>query len=140
MRLARVIAAVLLCGIFGGFINAYLTDNGFTFPETDQGVWRPGVLGNIMIGAFAAFILWGTQTPATQQNELAVQQMAAAALAGVGGSRVITAEVDKRVLTDAANQARATIMALERQPVTPHILVKPFEISRDIGQLTRNAP
>lgn len=44
MKLAGVIGIILLCGIFGGFVNALLTDNGFALPKDDEwtGIWRPG--------------------------------------------------------------------------------------------------
>jgi uncharacterized YccA/Bax inhibitor family protein len=58
--LALIIA---LAGAVGGMANALLTDNGFirwkvvTVNETT--VWRPGFLGNVLLGAIAAFISWG---------------------------------------------------------------------------------
>jgi hypothetical protein len=54
---------ILLSGAFGGIINAIISDNGFIRPreETVDSVTiiRPGLAGNILLGAVAAFISWG---------------------------------------------------------------------------------
>ena len=44
-------------------VNALLTDNGFVLPKyvvaDPARVWKPGFLGNVIIGAAAAFVTWG---------------------------------------------------------------------------------
>jgi hypothetical protein len=54
---------ILLGGAVGGIINAIISDNGFVKPreETIDNVCivRPGIAGNILLGATAAFISWG---------------------------------------------------------------------------------
>ena len=54
---------VFLGGAVGGVINALISDNGFVVPreETVDNVCivRPGIAGNVLIGAVAAFISWG---------------------------------------------------------------------------------
>ncbi len=54
---------VLLGGAVGGVINAIISDNGFVVPreETVDNVCivRPGIAGNVLVGAVAAFISWG---------------------------------------------------------------------------------
>jgi hypothetical protein len=45
-------------GAIGGVLNALLTDNGFLLPQTKRGIWCPGFISNVLIGAFAAFGSW----------------------------------------------------------------------------------
>jgi len=96
-----------------------LTDNGFVIPKVDKGIVRPGVVGNVLLGAFAAIVSWGLYGPlkdavllgAAPTGEvtasLTVTALIGALLAGVGGARIITSEVDKRFLRTAAAGAAA---------------------------------
>lgn len=106
-----------LAGGLGGAVNALMTDNGFIMPKTttvDSGgvIWRPGVVGNVVIGAIAAVVSWGLYGPAagvavtsTVAADLTWAGFAAAVLVGVGGSRWLSAEVDKTLLRAAASEA-----------------------------------
>jgi hypothetical protein len=49
---------ITVAGALGGTINAFLTDNGFLLPHLKRGIWCPGTLSNIFVGAFAAFASW----------------------------------------------------------------------------------
>jgi hypothetical protein len=49
---------ISIAGAFGGVVNALLSDNGFALPRRISGVWCPGAVSNILIGAFAAFSSW----------------------------------------------------------------------------------
>jgi hypothetical protein len=109
-------------GAAGGILNALLTDNGFVVPKyvhaEDARVWKPGFIGNIVIGAAAAFVTWGLygrwagsalagaapdSNPAKFYETLS--GVTGAFLAGIGGARVLTGEVDKQILKLAAHQA-----------------------------------
>ena len=46
---------VAIAGACGGVVNALLSDNGFALPRRESGVWCPGAISNILVGAFAAF-------------------------------------------------------------------------------------
>jgi hypothetical protein len=112
-----ILLVVGVAGGVGGVINALLTDNGFPVPKMEAGILRPGVIGNIVLGAFGAAVTWGLYGPlkdavimgAHPANEveasLTVTALVGAALAGAGGARVITSEVDKRFLRNAAADA-----------------------------------
>ena len=110
-------------GAVGGLFNALLTDNGFVLPKRDErtNVLRAGFLGNIMIGALAAAVTWGLYGPAKDVvvygtspmkaalvYTISLTSLAGAVLAGVGGARVITGEIDKRFLQKAAGAAAAS--------------------------------
>jgi hypothetical protein len=82
-------------------------------------VLRPGVLGNVLIGAGAALISWGLYSRANvmpmwgvppnalgmDQNYLLSGDFASALLLGIAGARWLTSEVDKRLLQAAASTA-----------------------------------
>ncbi|WP_327691102.1 hypothetical protein OG870_17410 [Streptomyces sp. NBC_00461] len=110
----RILGAVVGAGAVGGIINALITDNGFIVPKMERGILRPGVFGNVVLGAFAALVTWGLYGPlkdavliGTRPSgevtaSLTVTALMGALLAGVGGARIITSEVDKRFLRTAA--------------------------------------
>lgn len=99
-------------GCLGGLLNAYLTDKGFVSPRWErlgegEKIWRPGWLGNMFVGGFAALVIWGLYGPlsvvpvvgndANTQVILTFGSMAAAVVTGIGGSRVLMSELEKRV-------------------------------------------
>ena len=116
-----ILLAVGVAGAMGGVVNALLSDNGFLLPKKEAGIIRPGIIGNILLGSFAAVVTWGltgslkdaVMLGSTPQDavdaSLTLTALVGAALAGVGGARVITGEVDKQFLRNAA--ADAALMA-----------------------------
>jgi hypothetical protein len=123
MTLWTITGIIVLAGILGGVINALLSDSGFILPGSDEvegkRIWKPGVLGNMVFGAAAAFISWGLYGPFSQyvlippsttadnSAYLALETLVGALLVGIGGSRVITSELEKRTLTTTAATAQA---------------------------------
>jgi hypothetical protein len=110
---------VLLGGAVGGIINAIISDNGFVVPreETINNVCivRPGIAGNVLVGAVAAFISWGlygsysgalifssSGSLGMSELNLTLSSVAGAILIGMGGARWLTNEVDKSLLKTAA--------------------------------------
>jgi hypothetical protein len=120
-----VIAAA---GAFGGLVNALLNSgNGFSIQLPRRGtndVLQLGTVGNIVLGITAALISWGlygplrdaaliqadpapgsqapTATSAAQLTVgLTITAVIGAILAGAGGARVISNELDKKLLRDA---------------------------------------
>jgi hypothetical protein len=103
------IVLVTCAGALGGAINAFLSDNGFTFPQIRHGVWCPGALANVIIGAVSALASWalygsgatidlGTMSSRAEIS-LQLSAVVGALLVGVSGSRWLTNEVDKKILT-----------------------------------------
>jgi hypothetical protein len=106
----------LAAGALGGIVNALTTDNGFIFPQfapvSGGGrIWRPGVIGNMVVGAIAALVSWALYGPAAGlpvgdfKAELTWAGFASAVLIGIGGARWLSAEVDKALLKGAAAAA-----------------------------------
>jgi hypothetical protein len=106
---------ISMFGGFGGVVNALMTDNGFALPRKESGVWCPGAISNILIGAFAAFSSWafygsgagielGDKSLRTVIS-LKFSVLAGAFLVGVAGAKWITNEVDKRLLKESVRVA-----------------------------------
>ncbi len=112
-----MVGVVAAAGAVGGTVNALLSSNGFPLPKFTQGILQLGVIGNVILGAFAALITWGLYgplkdavllgtSPAGQLTaNLTVTAVVGAALAGAGGARVISNEIDKKFFQSAATVA-----------------------------------
>ncbi|MFB3766623.1 MAG: hypothetical protein ACE14P_15445 [Methanotrichaceae archaeon] len=124
MSLLIILAAILLSGAVGGIFNAIISDNGFIWPREENinnvSIFRPGFVGNIILGAVASFISWGLygaygsaviygpQTGAGAGDfGLSISTLAGSLLVGIGGARWLTNEVDKSLLRTAAVTAAA---------------------------------
>ena len=107
MTALLVASLVVVAGGIGGFFNALLTDRGLIFPkseELDSGgrIWRPGWLGNVLVGALSAFINWGLYGQFTGAGSVGTLSIfVGALLIGLGGSRLLTREIEKKVNTAA---------------------------------------
>lgn len=109
-----ILGVVAAAGGVGGIVNALLSDNAFPLPSVSHGIVTLGILGNVLLGAFAASVTWGLYGPlkdaiilgpsigGAEAPALTVTALVGAALAGAGGARVVTAEIDKRFLRSAA--------------------------------------
>ncbi len=103
------ILLIVLAGGIGGLANAYLVDGGFKKGYIDtldngQQIRRPGWIGNVFIGMIAGFVVWvlhGTQTSAVYPF---LRQFVVSLLAGAAGGRIITVEMDKRMLAASNDQ------------------------------------
>lgn len=105
-------------GLIGGVVNALISDNAFIMPTKEEEIVRPGVVGNALIGAVAAFVIWALYGPFRNLVvvgvppedpvllTLTLAELGGALLTGVGGARILSAEVDKRLLRTAAASAR----------------------------------
>ena len=58
---AEVIGLIALAGSLGSLVSGFLGDSGWHLPVTDHGIFRPGYLGNMLVGALAALASWGMQ-------------------------------------------------------------------------------
>lgn len=121
------LAILTICGAgaVGGLVNALITDNGFFLPREEESdrtsIWRPGFLGNLLIGMVAALSSWGLYSsfgsvevfqPLPASASFTLASVVGAMLVGVGGARWLTNEVDKRLL-------RAAAVAAASAPAAP---------------------
>ena len=117
---------ILLAGALGGVVNALITDNGFVKPKVHRGIWCPGFIANVLVGAFAAFASWsfygsgaGVELAAVAagteraQISLTFSALAGALLVGVAGAKWITNEVDKKLLKESVKIAGTKKLSME---------------------------
>ena len=79
-------------------------------PDLDAGVYGPGWIGTVLVGGFAALVFWGLYGPmahsvligtpeaAGTTISLRVSELLGALVSGIGGGRLLSAEVEKKVL------------------------------------------
>lgn len=123
MRLLELLVIIFMAGGIGGVANAFLSDNGFFKwkKETvgNQEIWRPGILGNILISGIASCVSWGLYgpfaacyliggPPLPDNIGLTLSSVVGAVLVGVSGAKWLTNEVDKNLLRKAASGAAAS--------------------------------
>ena len=111
-------------GAVGGLVNTLMTQGKLRLPEYRAGVFCPGFIGNVVVGAFAALISWalygaGAGIELARQSadprealSLTVSALAGAALVGVGGARWLSSEVDAKLL-------RASVSVAAERVITP---------------------
>ena len=117
---------ILLAGAVGGVVNALITDNGFVRPKVLRGIYCPGFIANVLVGAFAAFASWsfygsgaGVELAAvaagTERAEISLtfSALAGALLVGVAGAKWITNEVDKKLLKESVKIAGMKKLSME---------------------------
>ncbi len=99
-------------GFIGGSINASVSGNLHPFPKRMYGVLTPGFIVTAITSGIAAFVSWGLYGPfstayivggpsgtvASQNAGLTLSALVSAVLIGVGGSRWLTNEAEKRML------------------------------------------
>jgi hypothetical protein len=115
MQIWTICAVVFGAGCFGGLVNALIAGELY-LPRIDRRarVWRPGWIGNVIVGGTAAFVFWGLYGPlasvqiigdgAAPQVVLHVSELLGSVVSGIGGGRLLSAEVDRRLLRS-ENQA-----------------------------------
>jgi hypothetical protein len=113
--LLLIVALMFLSGVCGGFVNALIAEGGLKSSHrkklSDGGsIWIPGWQGNLLIGGIASIVIWGLYGNIhMSHDEEVIRQAIGGLLAGAGGGRIITNEVEKRLLTvRAANLEEST--------------------------------
>lgn len=108
---------ISMAGMFGGVVNALLTDNKFIMPQLKNGILCPGFLSNVLIGTVSALLSWALYgsgasielvkaTATTRQDiSLTLPALAGAFLVGMAGTKWLTNEVDKRLLKESVKEA-----------------------------------
>jgi hypothetical protein len=114
-------------GAIGGLVNTLMTQGKLRLPEYRAGVFCPGFIGNVVVGAFAALISWALygagagielarqSAGAREALSLTVGALAGAALVGVGGARWLSSEVDAKLLRASVNVTAERVMTPEQR-------------------------
>ena len=126
MSLATLLVIIFIAGGIGGLANALLSENGFLKWKSDkvgdQKIWRPGILGNVLISGIAACISWGLYGPfaayyifgglnsAGEMKAVGItlSSLVGAVLVGIAGAKWLTNEIDKTLLRKTATNAAAS--------------------------------
>lgn len=137
---------ISLAGCVGGMINALLSENGFIMPKTEEvdgtKIIRPGMIGNVLIGAVAAGVSWGLYGAAAtaplmgntaEPVPLTLSALMGAVLVGIAGAKWLTNEVDKTLLKAAAVQAASAQMSPQKaQAMANATPAAAFEIAKNL--------
>ena len=159
LKMIYLVGMIALMGAIGGMVNALLSDNGFFMPKRlkidEQVIFRPGFLGNALIGAVSSFISWalygplagvviagtniGTATNSGAQAGVTLSSLGGAVLTGIAGSRWLTNEIDKTILKGAAVEAALSqaISPIEEEKVQS--LAKSMTLASYPSQILRLA-
>jgi len=104
----EVIGLVVVLGGLGSLVSAFVGDSGWHLPMRDQGIFRPGYLGNMLVGALAALASWGMQKAAiligspVASLTFSTADMASALVIGFGGASWFKSQIEKVILQRAA--------------------------------------
>lgn len=150
MPLPIELCAILLTGAVGGAINALISDNGFILPREEivnnVSIFRPGFLGNIIIGTIASLVALGLAGSSSSTTLLGYQTgigiedlsisastLASSIVVGMGGARMLTSEVDKSLLkTAAVVAAAASPSSKEAQGIAVSTPAQAFHIAKSL--------
>jgi hypothetical protein len=103
-----IIAVIALIGAVGGFMNGFIGDAGFHRPKMEHGVWHPGFIRTMLIGAVAAIGSWASLKTlvligaGVQPLAFSTGAMANALLVGFGGARWFKSETEKDIFRKTA--------------------------------------
>lgn len=104
----QAILVLAVFGAIGGLTNAFNGD-GLHLPEAVDGVWVPGFVGTVFVGAIAAAAAWAAarSDAVTADVVLQLKDFAYAIVVGFSGGKWLSAETDKRLLHRAVAVAAA---------------------------------
>jgi hypothetical protein len=122
MSIWLIMLYICLAGAVGGVVNALVNRSGVELPKfvkiDDVMVYKPGLLGNMLVSAAAAVVSWGLygplstfvigrDVPSQQPPSLTVSALVGALLVGAAGAKWFTSEIDKETWRATAVKATA---------------------------------
>ena len=107
MTIWQIILAVAGWGALGGLANCLISGEvGLPRMDSETKVWRPGWIGNVLVGAIAAVVVWGIYGPLAaydlaasgkpQAVQLTIAQMLGSTVVGLSGGQILTLLAQKR--------------------------------------------
>jgi hypothetical protein len=125
MAVGWVILFIAGAGFVGGLLNAFFAAEGFILGRVDKlpdgsTIWRPGFLGNVVVGGVTAIVLTALYSPlgslklksTASTYDLTLAELAGALLSGLGGARLLTQEVWRHYDQLAQEKTKAVIDSL----------------------------
>jgi hypothetical protein len=124
MTIWQIILLIAAFGAIGGIVNSAISGE-FNYPRFDPAakVWRPGWIGNVLVGAVAALVVWGVYGPLasydlvtgkTVELHLTVAQLLTSLVVGLSGGKILTLMAEKQAATISKDQLAATLSALTK--------------------------
>ena len=132
MTILLLILSVAFLGAVGGFANCAIAGES-VLPRHDKttGIWRPGWVGNIIVGAIAAVCVWGLNGPLSSYDlfstvaphiPFTISQLVSSIVVGLGGGNILTQLAQKqaeRIAKDNLAAALQTMTTLAAPAVPP---------------------
>ena len=127
MQIYELIGIVGGVGAVGGLVNCAIAGE-FVLPQKDpnQRLWRPGWIGNVIVGAVAALVVWAMYGPlasydfaqpeATKPLTLTLSQLFVSVLIGLGGGNILTQLSQKQADTLVKANLLAALSAATNAP------------------------
>lgn len=130
-----IILAVFAAGCTGGLTNAAIAGElQLPYKDPEAKVFRPGWIGNVAVGGLAALVFWGLYGPMSgvvvigpgdlgePTALLRMSELFGSLLTGVGGGKLLSAAVDRRIsdreksaLTQAKDQLAEAVKKLAQE-------------------------
>jgi hypothetical protein len=104
MNIWYIFAIVGVMGAIGGITNCAITGE-FVSPKFEAGIWRPGWLGNVVVGIVAAIVVLGLNSPLgpidifkvnSSDPHLSISQLLSSIVIGLGGGNILTQMAQKQ--------------------------------------------
>ena len=122
MTIVLLIVLVAAVGALGGITNCAIAGE-FVLPRRDPatGIWRPGWVGNVLVGAVAAIFVWGMNGPQalydlfsteTQSIHFTVAQLVSSIAVGLGGGNILTQAAQKQAERIAKDKLAEALQAV----------------------------
>lgn len=119
MTIWSLLILIAVLGAVGGFANCLITGE-FVLPkyDNDNKIWRPGWVGNILVGAIAAVVVGGMYGPLSQVvingaqqviPQLTIAQLVGAIVVGLGGGNILTQFAQRQAERLARDNLAATL-------------------------------
>lgn len=132
MTLWNLVWLIIGCGALGGIANCAITGE-FVLPSIDKqkGIWRPGWIGNIVVGAIAALVIGGMYGPlseiiitsdvsGSEIPKMQLAQLLGGVVVGLGGGNILTQlaqrNADRIVKGNLANTMLSNLGDEEQKP------------------------
>ncbi|OLE10735.1 MAG: hypothetical protein AUG52_08950 [Verrucomicrobia bacterium 13_1_20CM_3_54_17] len=124
MTIWQIILLIAGCGAVGGIVNCAISGE-FNYPRFDAAakVWRPGWIGNVLVGAVASVVVWGIYGPLASVDlltgemagvRLTVAQLLTSLVIGLSGGKILTLMAEKQAATISKDQLAAAVKALTK--------------------------
>lgn len=98
MKIQELIIFIGCLGAIGGITNCAITGE-FALPKIENNSWRPGWIGNVLIGTIAAIVIAGMYGPIAGYDvikntglpeSLKISEITGAIIIGIGGGNILT--------------------------------------------------